>query len=1652
MKKLFLPLVLLLAIAVGARASTTWNLGGTAFTTDTLYHATVGPGITQTQLKVKNSSYSNNIIYTTIDLTTPNLEIRGVQAKDNGDVVENIRAMGDRKNNLGKGQYITGTNADFFNMGGSPTRTCGTSLVDSYLYNLGSAVDGWSSYAVVEGKKDITFSESVYVGYTAKNAAGTTHRLWVDTGRATNYLCLYTSKFGKTTGTNGWGSECAVKLVSGSLNSGNAVFEVTTTPIGNQGGTAAEGNMTIPSGGYVLSGVNDAFTYVKSLKVGDRISLSRSVTVDGKEINPTQIVGGCPLIVVNGQLAPTSNFGRIDHFSSRQARTAIGYNKDRTKLIMLVVDKFTTNNDKSKPQFGASAGLTMKMLAYVMMQLNCHTAMAFDGGGSSQLYVKGLGICNVPYGSTALRAVANGIFAVSTTPVDNTVAKIEVVQKNTKLSTGGKITPKVYGYNKYGVLVNTNLTGFKILLSSKVGSVSGTTITAGSGKYNTYAIITYGNARYDMPLTVNGGGTFVSSEPVVEPPKPALTMTEMWSRIDNSFDDGWDATAPDWSNPTAIKSKSCPRYATAMNGKFYTVNMRTMSIMEIDANGCRDVYKLPVLDGSINGVADYYGTAISHDDAGNFLVGHYFTKEMSSYVWTIYSPATGKSKTFTLPVPSGMKVGRIDCVGRVIGDLTRDAYVYIAPAYLADGGANQKVAMVHFSGSGDVSGVTATNEYSPIVYLANHNGSVCQPLYATIDELNAAAASGKPLTDSFIMYSKAAGQSQWSCSFYKFNNGALSANLANGWTNYAGTNGFDTFVIDGKRYYVMNHQSAEDKSNTSPMDVAVVDESGNVVASWKNTNYKSCYGYSSVTAQRVNDKNVDIYVYNCTYRIANSDNGAVAVARLRVSADGNTGYPVPEDVKLTKLWSTLDTSLNDGWDATAPDWSSSTAIKAKPCPRFATAMNGKIYSVNMKTMSIMEFDANGWRDAYKLPALSGSINGVADYYGTAITHDDAGNFLIGHYFTKEMSSYVWTVYNPATGKAKTITLPVPSGMKYGRIDCVGRVAGDLTRNAKLFIAPAAGADAKVTMVTFTGNGDVDGVTATCAYSPAVTPLSSYVSVCQPDGTDGSFIFYSKNNSASSLYKYSDGKFSANAAAAWKNFSGSNGFDSFVLEGRRYYVVNYLAAADNSNTAPMDFAVLDENGNVLASWKNPDYKSCYGYSSIAVEPVDNVSVNIYVYNCTYKLGDGDNGAVAAAKFQFSIGESSQPATREGFVMTEAWSKLDTSLNDGWDGTAPNWATPSSIKAKECPRFATAMNGKIYSVNMKTMSIMEFDANGWRDAYKLPALNGSINGVADYYGTAISHDEAGNFLIGHYFTKEMSAYVWTVFSPATGKAKTITLPVPSGMKVGRIDCVGRVAGDLTRDARVYIAPGSGADAKVTMVTFTGDGDVDGISASCEYSPTVNPLTASLSICQPGDDFDSAFFYSKGSGACSLYSFTDSALSANYAAGWLNYSGSNGFDTFVLDGKRYFVINYQSNEDKSNTAPMDIAVVDENGDVVASWKNTSYKSCYGYSSIVAEPVDEHSVIIYVYNCTYKLEDKGVGAVATAMLVFSDDSASASTANRVVGSNNGTAAIEEVIGEADANAEAEYFNLQGVRVVNPKGGIYIVRRGAKVSKEYIR
>lgn len=941
MRKLFLSLAACVSI-LSASASGTWQLGPYAYSADTLFHATTGPGITTTGVRLSSANGANktNIFYSTIDLTNPDLELRGVQAQDNGDKVESVLSMGNRKNKQGNGQYLAGVNSDFFNMGGSPTRTNGHSIVDGTLYNAASGGDGWNtwaSYATVTGAKDVIIDTGVKAERTLGFPNDQKHSYRVNGKRYTNYLVIYTPD-STSTGCNQYGFECPMKLVSGSIAGNDAVFEITEAPNNN-------GNTVVPQDGFVLSGHGDAATMMEQLKVGDKVSLGKSVTYNGRDINPTQSIGGCSMIVMDGQIAPDSYFSAniVDHFVSNQARTVIGYNEDRTKLIIMVADKYasyaklkdnagevigTKVTDPEKLSFGTSTGMVLQRMGHIMLHLGCYTAMNFDGGGSSQLYNKELGIRNVPYGDTYLRPVANGFFAVSTTPVETEVAMIEVYQKNVKLNEGETFTPTVFGYDKYGVLINKNVTGFTLSVAPEVGAVNGTTLTAGAGKKNTKAVVEYNGIKCGVMIAANGGGDYVTSgddnaDVMVKAPytpdealgtdKDPIKLIEEWSFVNTNYNDGWDGTAPDWTSADAIKAKPCPRFATARNGHFYTVDMKTMSIAEIDSAGnLTPLYKLPSLEGRvINGVPDYYGCAISSDDAGNFLIGHLFTKTDTYRIWTVYNPVTGKAKHFDIELPAGEgSNGRIDNVGRVVGDLTKDAYVYVAPKATANL-ETQKALIIHFTGDGEVDNVTATRTMSKGLYLAGggNQNSTMQPRYATVADM-----AGKDIDDTYYWYSKAEGLGQWNQDLFTRNNGVESVNYAITWNNTSGLNGFDTFEMGGKRYFVVGYATGDEKK--SGQHIIIKDEQSTTIAEWNNDAYSSTAGFNTITAVPVNPNKVEIYVYNCTgdFFVGEEKTGAIAGALLTFQIGDGTyddGSDEEEIVDITPSGLDFD-SYEDG--------------------------------------------------------------------------------------------------------------------------------------------------------------------------------------------------------------------------------------------------------------------------------------------------------------------------------------------------------------------------------------------------------------------------------------------------------------------------------------------------------------------------------------------------------------------------------------------------------------------------------------------------------------------------------------------------------------------------------------------------------------------
>lgn len=180
----------------------------------------------------------------------------------------------------------------------------------------------------------------------------------VNRERGENELILYNDFYGTTTGCNGYGQEYVIindKVVA--LN---------------------QGNTQIPSGAIVLSAHGSAAQKLSALKVGDTVKVHE--TLGPMWDKTTHAIGAGPMLVKNNSVFLTT---KIEEFGSdvaggRAPRTALGVKGDG-HILAVVVDGRQEH----------SIGMTLLELAVFMQELGAEDAMNFDGGGSSEMVVKG---------------------------------------------------------------------------------------------------------------------------------------------------------------------------------------------------------------------------------------------------------------------------------------------------------------------------------------------------------------------------------------------------------------------------------------------------------------------------------------------------------------------------------------------------------------------------------------------------------------------------------------------------------------------------------------------------------------------------------------------------------------------------------------------------------------------------------------------------------------------------------------------------------------------------------------------------------------------------------------------------------------------------------------------------------------------------------------------------------------------------------------------------------------------------------------------------------------------------------------------------------------------------------------------------------------
>ncbi len=391
---------------------------------------------------------------------------------------------------------FAGVNGDFFVTQGDVGRPTGLTIENSEYAYIGSTnrrVGGIGA----DGKA-VVASQWKYAGrvYTAKN--DTLVIKHVNYTRQADELVLYNRYQGKTTGTNEYGTELLVEPAEGESWKTNGKMSVVVRQKEQQ-----KGSMAIPEGWAVLSGHGVMRDALDTINIGDTLTIRFSLKLDGINTNLSQAIGGdnYVLIVDSGRI-PQEGYWNEAH-----PRTGFGMSERGDSAIFCVIDGRSSY----------SPGCTTKVLGEVMRFYGAWRAVNWDGGGSSTLYLRNVKdqMNNGSDGSE--RAVGNAMFVVANVPDDDqTISILYPYQSAYSLPFCGVYTPRFLGYNKYGLLLSTDVKDVVLSCDESVGEIrnAGRTFFASTRNGGTLTA-TYGTATTQIEISIVPGNMELRLDTVV---------------------------------------------------------------------------------------------------------------------------------------------------------------------------------------------------------------------------------------------------------------------------------------------------------------------------------------------------------------------------------------------------------------------------------------------------------------------------------------------------------------------------------------------------------------------------------------------------------------------------------------------------------------------------------------------------------------------------------------------------------------------------------------------------------------------------------------------------------------------------------------------------------------------------------------------------------------------------------------------------------------------------------------------------------------------------------------------------------------------------------------------------------------------------------
>ena len=997
-------------------------------------------------------------------------------------------------------------------------------------------------------------------------------------------------------------------------------------------------------------------------------------------------------------------------------------------------------------------------------------------------------------------------------------------------------------------------------------------------------------------------------------------LTQMWKTPFLEIGD-WDGNAASWSTPETVKATPCARFATARDGKVYTVNMVTMSIAEVTDEGLKDIISLPFLASEpmvklANGteVPQIYGSAISLDEAGNYLIGRNFVTPTSSLYWSVCS--NGKTVNLpALPVPEGWTIGRIDCVGHVLGDLTREALFFIAPTT----GCTNEVRVIKATGNGSVESIEL-EEIGTVKVPASYAGQqgIVQPAFATYAEY---AAAGE---ENYNFYYS--GCSGVNTAYASYINGKVTTNFAPdmAYSINSGVNGFDTFVLGGKRYFVRNYST---KADAREMGFAVLNEKGDILSTYMNTDYVPNGGSSTLVAEPLADNTANIYIYN-------SNGKGVQAAQVKFDPS-QCGEPIVPEVPV-------GATPDDAYRISTPEDFMNISSKATGAEFYAVLENDIDFAGYMYT----------------------PINTKSNI------HLDGQNHVVKNVYTFDPKWDNWGLFKAVKGEFKN--LGIVNTYNYVASGCAGALMGEASGDVTIDNCYATGY-----VFAAAGGGLVGTV---CAGTTTITNSYSLVNVTGPA--------------------------SAYLGGLVGRVGSYNGNPGKLEVSYCYNGGNVTGGATVGGIAAVNVATSEVKVDNVISWGSL---------------LSGTTVDAFCAGIDFDLGDNYWIYDGLLINDVPDGDASQE-TLMGVIA--GWDAFNKTVSDGRAVLA--WQTANG--SKEIPaRIGTEANPYAIRTAQDLAAIrnilfagdnyltVENDIDMTDVPYVAPLGNNNFSGV-------VVHLDGKQHVISN-LKVEKGDYP-SLIGVFMGEIKNLGL-ADVEITGGGVGPFGGFVGHASYDG-VTTIDNCFATGKATGSSYAG-----GIGG---YTNGNTNITNSYTRVQLAGGLYAG-------GVIAWVPGGETVIKNVYAAGYVEATGEAGRAAGVAN----FMTGVKSAtlSDVVAWAPGVSAVVPENAAVINGGDATATEANVVFSE---ELVLNGETTVEGGKAETELQ-----ALVSSWEAFSDKLDKGFP--MLKWQAEGSAGINDiVVDETEATGPAVYYNLQGVEVANPENGIYIVRRGNKVTKEIVR